>query len=352
MRIILAVAAAAILAVLAWFMLWGGGGKLQPLPPPIGAVNVYSARHYDGDRALFRAFEDQTGIRVNVFEASAEQLVERLKAEGSESPADLIITVDAGNIGRAMEAGLLQPIASPALNAALPARLRDPGGAWYALTRRARVLVVDKNRVPEGAIGTYADLADPRWKGMVCVRSSGNVYNLSLMAALIGRWGAAEAELWAKGVVANFARAPQGGDTDQIKAVAAGQCAVALVNHYYLLRLQDSDQAEDRAIADKLRLVFPDQAGLGTHVNISGAGVATHAKNPDNARKLLEFLLQPAQQAVLSAANQEFPAAQGVPAGTPALKALGGFREDAAALSDLGPRQAEAQVIFDRAGWK
>lgn len=352
MRMILAVAGAAILAVLVWFVFWGGGGTLKPLKPPAGVVNVYSARHYDGDRILFRAFEDQTGIRVNVFEASAEQLVERLKAEGSESPADLIITVDAGNIGRAMEAGLLQPIQSAALTAALPARLRDPGGAWYALTRRARVLVVDKARVPEGAISTYAELADPRWKGMVCVRSSGNVYNLSLMAALIGRWGPAEAESWARGVVANLARLPQGGDTDQIKAVAAGQCAVALVNHYYLLRLRDSPVPEDQAIAAMVRLIFPDQQGLGTHINISGAGVARHAKNPANAQKLLEFLLEPAQQAALSASNEEFPANPGVPSGTPALEALGSFREDAAPLSDLAPRQAEAQAIFDRAGWQ
>ncbi len=352
MRIILGVAAAAILAVLAWFVFWGGRGELEPLAEPAGVVNVYSARHYDGDRALFRDFEDRSGIRVNVFEASAEQLIERLKAEGAESPADLIITVDAGNISRAMEAGLLQPIQSSVLNAALPVNLRDPGGAWYALTRRARVLAVDKARVPEGTIGAYSDLADPRWKNAVCVRSSGNVYNLSLMAALIGRWGAAEAELWARGVVANLARPPQGGDTDQIKAVAAGQCAVALVNHYYLLRLQDSDKPEDRAIADKVRLIFPDQQGLGTHVNISGAGVAKHANNAANAQQLLEFLLEPAQQAVLAAANQEFPAAIGVPAGSPALKALGSFREDAAPLSDLGARQAEAQAIFDRAGWK
>lgn len=313
-------------------------------------VNVYSARHYDADNALYAQFEAQTGIKVYRIEASGDLLMERIRAEAESSPADVIITVDAGRLWRIEEAGLFQPAGSAVLDARVPERLRHPDGLWYSITRRARVIAFAPDRISADQVDTYEKLADPGLRGRVCVRSSGNIYNLSLLAALIERWGPARAETWAAGVAANFARAPQGGDTDQIRAVAAGVCDVALVNHYYYARLAASDKPADREVAAATRIVWPDQQGDGVHVNVSGVGMAANAPHPDNARRLLEFLVAAPQQTLLASANNEYPAAE-APLDNPALEALGDFREEPLNVRVYGERQAEAAAMFDRIGW-
>lgn len=356
MRALFALAGALILGLVAWFFLYGpqqsptkAGGAAGKDP---GEVNVYSARHYDGDRALFRAFEAKTGIRVNIFEASAEQLIERLKAEGADSPADLIITVDAGNLWRAQEAGLFQAWQAADLEAALPAHLRQKDGYWFALTKRARIIAYDTRKFSTPPIHDYSELADPKWRGQICVRSSSNVYNLSLMSALIARWGEIDAQAWAKGVVANFARSPQGGDIDQLKALGAGLCPLAIVNHYYAVRLETSADPAEQALSKEIGLIFPDADGVGTHINVSGAGIAKTAKNLANAQALLRFLLEPAEQQAISASNSEFPARNGVEPASSRLKSLAGFKEDPLPLDVLGINQAQAQEIYDKAEWK
>ncbi len=337
-----AVLAAALLAIAAC---------APKAPAPEAVVNVYSSRHYDVDAALFRAFENETGIRVRAIEAPGDQLLARLQSEGPSSPADLILTVDAGALWRLAEAGLFQPAQSPALEAAVPARLRDPQGRWYALSKRARVLVYAPDRLNPSQIASLDALAAPELKGRVCARSSTNTYSLSLMATRIERLGAAAATEWAAGIVRNFARDPQGSDTDQIRAVAAGICDVALVNHYYLVRMSSAADPADREIAAKLALVFPDQDGAGAHINVSGGGVAAHAPHPENAVRLLEFLLSPQAQAEIARMNDEYPIRADV-ALPQALAGLGPFREEEAPLAAYGARQAEAQAAFDEAGWR
>jgi len=314
-------------------------------------VNVYSGRHYDADAEIYKRFTAETGIAVRTLEAPGPQLLERLKAEGEYAQADLVITSDAGNLEQLKAAGLLQPVSSPALEAAIPARLRDPEGRWFGLSKRARVIVYDKSDPAAAAVRSYADLADPRFKGAVCVRSSTNIYNLSLLAEKIARDGADAARAWAAGVQANFAREPQGSDTDQIKAVAAGTCRLALVNHYYLVRLRDSPDPQDQAAAAKVGLVFPDADGAGAHVNVSGAGVAAHAPHRDNAIALLEYLAGPEAQAAFAELNEEYPVLASVPP-SPRLQALGPFKESAAPLAALGAHQAEAQRVYDAVGWR
>jgi iron(III) transport system substrate-binding protein len=316
-----------------------------------GTVNVYSSRHYDADAAVFAAFTKETGITVRTLEAPGDQLIERLKAEGATSPADVVITVDAGNLWRLKSQGLLQPVQSAALDAAIPAQLRDPEGHWFGFSKRVRVIVHAPERLPADRVARYDDLGDPRLKGRVCVRSSSNVYNLSLLAARIERDGAAAAEAWARSVAANFARDPQGNDTDQIKAVAAGTCDAALVNHYYLIRMRGAADAAEAALAAKVEIAVPDQAGAGAHVNVSGAGVAVHAPNRANAVKLLEYLAGPAAQAEFAALNDELPAAAGVTA-PDALKPLQTIKEDATPLEAYGRRQAEAAALYDKIGWR
>jgi iron(III) transport system substrate-binding protein len=314
-------------------------------------VNVYSSRHYDADGAVYAAFTKETGIAVRTLEAPGDQLIERLKAEGNASPADVIVTVDAGNLWRLKQEGLLQPAASAALEAAIPARLRDPEGHWFGFSKRARVIVHAPDRLPAAGVARYDDLAAPALKGRVCVRTSTNVYNLSLLAARIERDGAPAAAAWARGVVANFARPPEGSDTDQIKAVAAGVCDATLVNHYYLIRMQGSSDPADVAIAAKVALAIPDQAGAGAHVNVSGAGIAAHAPNRANALKLLEYLASPSAQGEFAALNDELPVVAGgaLPA---ALQPFANIEEDETALEAYGRRQAEAVAIYDEAGWR
>ena len=314
-------------------------------------VNLYSSRHYDTDVALYESFTEETGIEVNLIEGSEDELIERIKAEGRNSPADVLITVDAGRLWRADQAGILQPVSSAVLEQRIPANLRHPEGKWFGLSKRLRGVVYAKDRVDPAEITAYEDLADPAWEGRVCIRSSTNVYNQSLVGSMIETLGVEETEAWAKGLVANMARPPQGGDTDQIKAVAAGECDVAVVNHYYLARLIKSDSEEDRAVAEQVGIVFPNQDGRGAHANVSGAGVVAAAPNRDNAVKFLEYLTTPEAQEYFAQGNNEFPVVAEVKA-DPVLEAWGEIKTDAVNAAKYGENNPEAVMLMDRAGWK
>jgi iron(III) transport system substrate-binding protein len=329
----------------------GAGGGPDGATPSAGVVNVYSHRHYDTDRELFRRFTAETGIEVQVVTASADELITRLRNEGAASPADVLITVDAGRLHRAVTEGLLRPIRSEALDANVPAHLRDPDGHWYGLTQRARVLVYHRDRVDPSRLSGYGSLGEPSWRGRVATRSSSNVYNQSLLAALIAREGADSAETWARAVVANMINPPRGGDTDQLKMVAAGAADVALVNTYYLARLAASGDPEDRRAAERLAVVFPDQGGAGTHVNVSGAGVTHSSRNVENALRLIEYLTGPDAQYRFAEANQEYPVNPSVEWSS-ALRAWGEFRTDSLDLRRLGELNGEAVRMFDRVGWR
>jgi iron(III) transport system substrate-binding protein len=314
-------------------------------------LNLYSSRHYQTDDALYDNFTKQTGIKVNRIEANEDALLERLKNEGARSPADVLLTVDAGRLWRAEQLGLFQPVDSKVLMERIPGELRHPDGLWFAFSVRARPVFYLKGAVDPKQVRDYEDLADPKWKGKVCVRSSSNMYNLSLMSSMIAGVGPVKAEEWAKGVVANFARSPKGGDTDQLKAVAAGECQVAIANTYYYVRLMKSAKPEERAVAEKVGVIFPNQSGRGTHVNISGAGVLKHAPHRDNAVRFLEYLASDEAQAYFANGNNEYPAV-GKVKGNRELASLGEFRKDSLNVSVLGKNQAAAQQAYDRAGWK
>jgi iron(III) transport system substrate-binding protein len=314
-------------------------------------VNLYSSRHYDTDVALYDAFTEQTGIAVNLIEGDADQLIERIKAEGRNSPADVLITVDAGRLWRAEEAGLLQSVSSRVLEEAIPAELRHPEGRWVGLSQRLRGIVYAKDRVEPSEITSYENLADPKWQGRICIRSSTNVYNQSLVASMIEANGVEATEAWAQGLVDNLARPPQGGDTDQIEAVAAGECDLAVVNHYYFVRLLESDSEDERAVADKVAIVFPNQDGRGAHANVSGAGVVATAPNQENAVKFLEYLTTPEAQAYFAEGNYEFPVVDGVKL-DPVLEQWGEIKTDAVNAAKLGENNPEAVKLMDRVGWK
>nr|TFG53478.1 MAG: extracellular solute-binding protein [Hyphomicrobiales bacterium] len=314
------------------------------------SVNIYSARHYDTDDLLYDGFQNSTGIEVNVIEAEGPALIARIKAEGANSPADIFLTVDAGNLWAAESEGLFQPIESPILAARIPASLRDPENLWYGFSTRARLIFVNPAKVDPALVQSYESLADPRLKGQICMRTSAQVYNLSLMGAMIERLGAAEAEKWAKGVVANFARRPQGADTSLLLSVAAGECGVTIANHYYYLRLLRSNIAMEAAAAKKLQPIFPNQNGAGTHINISGAGVLLHAPHREAAIRFLEYLASDDAQRIFIGSSDEFPAVKSAGL-TDSLKALGEFKADPINVSVYGTNQAQAQMIFDRAGW-
>jgi len=314
-------------------------------------LNVYSSRHYDIDKQLYEGFKAKTGITVKVISAGAEQLVERIKREGASSPGDVMITVDIGNLWRAQSEGLFQPIKSAELEKVIPANLRDPNGEWFGLSMRARVFVYDKTRIDPKLIQNYADLASPALKGKVLIRSSSNVYNQSLTASMVAAMGAEKTEAWAKGLVANMARAPKGGDTDQIKAVAAGEGAVSVNNTYYFARLLASSKAEDKEVVKNLAIVFPDQKGHGTHVNISGIGVLKGAPNKDNAVKFIEYLVSPEAQKIFAEGNYEYPVRAGV-APHPVIASWGEFKTDQTSLAAVGKNTPEALKVMDRAGWK
>ena len=319
--------------------------------PTADEVNLYSSRHYDTDQALYDNFTEATGIKVNLIEAGADELIARIQSEGVSSPADLLITVDAGRLWRAEQEGIFQPIKSALLADRLPDNMRHPEGLWIGLSKRARVIVYNRAAGMPEPLATYADLANPAHQGKVCIRSSTNIYNISLMASIVARNGEAAAEEWAAGVVANFARTPQSNDTGQIRAVASGECGIAIANTYYLARLAASEDPQDQAVASAVGIAFPDQGGNGTHVNISGAGLVKTAPNSENAIRFLEYLVSDEAQLLFANGNYEYPAVPGL-AATSTVVSLGDFGEDSINTSELGVNQAAAVMVFDRAGWK
>lgn len=326
------------------------GDNAAPKRPITGEVNVYSGRHYDSDIILFDQFTEETGIKVNYIEAGGDALIERISQEAEASPADIFITADAGILWRADQRGVFRGLDNETLEARVPSQFRHPEGKWFGLSKRARIIIYNKELgLPEG-LETYADLADPAYRGMICVRSSSNIYNQSLLASRIAHDGEQSAENWAAGVVANFARKPQGNDTSQIEAVAAGLCRLGIVNSYYTARFKGADDADAAAIGEKFELFFPDQDGYGAHVNISGAGVTRHAPNAENAEKLIEFLLRDETQAAFASGNNEYPVVEGIEAHGP-IAAYSDFKADDLSVSALGENQAAAVRIFDRVGW-
>ncbi|MEY3298650.1 MAG: Iron deficiency-induced protein precursor [Cyanobacteriota bacterium] len=314
-------------------------------------VNLYSSRHYDTDEQLYEGFREATGIRINVVEAEADQLIERIKNEGANSPADLLMTVDAGRLWRAEQEDLFQAVNSSVLTGAIPENLRHPDGLWFGLTQRARVLMYHKDRVNPSELSTYEDLVDAKWRGRILTRSSTNIYSQSLVGSMIAAHGAADTETWARGLVANFARDPQGGDTDQIKAVAAGLGDVAISNTYYLARLIKSDNAEDQAVANAIGVFFPNQNDRGTHVNISGAGLLKTAPHAEDAIAFLEYLVSPEAQRIFAESNNEYPVVEGVAIDS-VVAGFGEFKADSLNAAVFGRNNPEALQITDRAGWK
>ena len=313
-------------------------------------LNLYSARHYQTDEALYSEFTRQTGIKINRIEGKEDELLERIKNEGAHSPADVLLTVDASRLATAHEMGLFAPLKSKILDQRIPANLRTED--WFSFSTRARVIVYAKGSVKAEAVQNYADLAQPRLKGKLCTRSGSHPYNLSLMASFIAHHGEAKAEEWARGMVANFARSPKGGDTDQIRAVAAGECEVALANTYYVARLMRSDKPDDRKVMEKVAVVWPDQQSFGTHINVSGGGMLKHAPHKDAALKFLEYLASDEAQRFFADGNNEWPVVVGVKVNNPALATLGKFKADVLPVGSLAMYRSKAQVIFDRVGYR
>ena len=314
-------------------------------------VNIYSYRKEALIKPQLEAFKKATGISYNLITGKAGGLMQRLKNEGMNSPADLLFTVDAGRLHRAIEMGLLQPVRSKILEKQIPARYRDPQGRWFGLGLRSRAIFYHVDRVKPSELSTYEDLANPKWKGRILIRSSSNIYNQSLLASLIEHHGAKKAEEWARKVTANHARKPQGGDTDQLRALAAGEGDIAVANNYYFARLLASKKARDRKVVDKIRVFWPNQKGRGAHINVSGAAVTKSAKNKADAIKLLEFLVSDAAQKIYASVGYEYPIRKGIDHGTIVAK-MGDFRMDSLSLDSLGRNNAEAVRIFDRVGWR
>lgn len=313
-------------------------------------LNLYSSRHYQTDEALYENFTKETGIEINRVEGKGDALIERIKSEGVNSPADVFITVDAGRLWRADQAGLFQPVKSDALDAAIPENLRHPEGHWFGFSSRARLIYYDKAKVGPDEIKSYEDLADPKWKGRVCIRSSSNIYNQSLMSSIIAAHGEDGATEWAKGMVDNFARNPVGGDTDQIRGIGAGECDVSVGNSYYYVRLMTNPGDKDKGLAEKVGWVFPNQGDRGTHVNVSGAGVLKHAPHREAAVKFLEYLASESAQRYFADGNNEYPVVAGIEPNE-ALKSLGQFETDSLNVAVYGENQPKAQKIFDSVGW-
>ena len=341
-------------ALAALALVWGAAAQAQEQ-----VVNLYSARHYSTDEALYNNFTKATGIKINRVDADDAGIIARLKAEGAASPADVILLVDAARLWRGEQDGLFLPIKSKLLEDAIPANLRaapaaDGGIPWFGFSTRARVVVYDKVRVKREDVDTYEELGDTKNKGKLCIRSGAHPYNLSLFGAVTEHLGPEKSEAWLKGMVDNMARAPKGGDTDQIRAVASGECGVALSNTYYIARLVKSDKPEDRKVMERVRVVFPNQATTGTHVNIAGAAVARHAKNVDAAIAFMEFLASPLAQEYFANGNNEFPAARGVRLDNPALRAIGGerFKAENIPLAVVAKNLTKVQQMLDRAGYK
>jgi iron(III) transport system substrate-binding protein len=316
-------------------------------------VSLYSSRHYDADKQIHDAFTRASGIRVRVIEANADQLIERIRAEGANSPADIFLTVDASRLARAVELGLTQPYASATIDSRVPEGLREPGGHWFAASRRARVFMYDKARGVPAGLARYEDLANDRYKGQIAVRSSGNGYNVALGASFLAANGAEATEAWAHGIAANLARPPAGGDRDQIRAVMAGQGTIAISNTYYLGLMSISQQAEERELAQRVGVLFPNQAAgdRGTHVNISGAALVKTSPRPAEARAFLEFLTTPAAQRIFALGNMEFPAVAEAET-HPFLVSLGAFREEPPDGQKMLANAPEALRLMQRAGWR
>ncbi len=321
-------------------------------------LNLYSARHYSTDEALYANFTKATGIRINRVDTDDAALLQRLKTEGAASPADVILLVDAARLHKGETDGLFKPVKSKLLEDALPAQYRAAptaeGTAWFGFSTRARVMVYDKVRVKREDIDTYEELADPKNKGKVCIRSGSHPYNLSLFGAVTAHLGEQKAEAWLKGIVANLARDPKGGDTDQIRAVGAGECQIAVTNTYYIARLMRSTQPEDKALMEKVGVVFPNQSSWGTHLNIAGGAVARHTRNPDAALKFLEYLASPEAQGYFANGNNEWPTVRGVKVNNPALQAMtgGDFKAETLPLSTVGANTVKVQQMLDRVGFK
>jgi len=315
-----------------------------------GELNLYSSRHYDTDERLYSDFEEMTGITINRIEGNADELLARMEAEGANSPADVLLTVDTSRLERAKEMGLLQSIESDTLEMRIPSYLQDEENQWFGFSQRARILFYDRNDV-ENPPQSYADLADPQYQGMVCIRSGTNVYSQTIMAALIEHLGEEEARAWAEGVVANFARSPQGGDTDQLRGIVSGECDIAMSNTYYFARAirKDVDGVSDSL--DMFGWVFPNQDSTGAHMNLSGGGVAANAPNRDNAVRFLEYLASDQAQQYFSAGNDEYPAVPGV-AISPSVAALGFFKPDDLDASAIAANVPAAQQIFNEVGWE
>jgi iron(III) transport system substrate-binding protein len=317
----------------------------------INEVNIYSHRHYDSDKQLYQMFEKNTGIKVNIVKAKANELINRLEIEGKNSPADILITSDAARLYLAQEKGLLQTINSKVLNESIPSNLRQKDGYWFALTIRARVVVYNKEKVDPSTLSTYANLTSPELKGKVLIRKASNIYNQSLLASMIAHNGEESAKSWAKGMVNNFARVPKGSDRDQMKAVAANIGDIAVVNTYYLGKLLNSEKPAEVIVGKKMGVFFPNQNTRGTHINISGAGVTKYSKNKENAVKLLEFLVSPVAQSIFAEANYEYPVNKNVEPST-LLKSWGTFKSDNLPLEELGKNNAKAVKIFNEVNWK
>jgi iron(III) transport system substrate-binding protein len=334
-----------------------GGLVLAGLAPTDGhaqekVLNLYSARHYQTDEALYADFSRQTGIKINRIELGDEQLLQRLRTEAAASPADVVLLVDAARLWRAQIDGLFQPVQSKVLNERIPAQLRSNDGTWFGFSSRARVIVYDKARVKPEDVDTYEELADAKNKGRVCTRSGSHPYMLSLIGSLVERLGEAKTEEWARGVVANMARPPRGGDTDQIRGVASGECGVALTNSYYWVRLVRSEDPKDKEVVSRVGFIWPNQATTGTHMNVSGGGVAKNAPHRENAIAFLEYLTSPKAQAYFANGNNEWPVVKGAVTDNPALAALGTPKTENVPIAAIGKNQIAAQRILDRVGYR
>lgn len=313
-------------------------------------LNLYSSRHYDTDERLYTDFEDATGIRINRIEGNADELIARMQAEGANSPADVLLTVDTSRLARAKNAGVLQSIDSEVLEELIPGNLQDDENQWFGFSQRGRIIFYDKNDVAEPPM-TYADLADPKYKGLVCIRSSTNTYNQTLLASIVTHDGEEAAKAWAQGVVDNMARDPQGGDTDQLRGIVSGECDISVSNTYYFARALRTQVKGLSDSLDAIGWVFPNQEDRGAHMNLSGGGVAAHAPNRENAIKFLEYLASEQAQIYFSAGNDEFPAVPGVPLAE-SVEQLGSFKQDQIDLSVVADSIPTAQKIFNEVGWK
>jgi iron(III) transport system substrate-binding protein len=332
------------------------GAALAPIASRVraqaaGEVNVYSSRHYDTDRDLYDGFTRESGIRVRLIEGGEDQLLERMRSEGANSPADVLLTVDAARLWRAKDAGLLAPTQSAVLEARVPANVRDPEGYWFGLSKRVRVIMYDRAQGLPAGLARYEDLARPEFRNTICVRTSSHLYNVSLAGSIMAANGPGVLEEWARGVVANMARPPQGGDIPQILGVAAGQCRLAIANTYYLGRLLNSSKPEEKAAAQKIGVLHPNQGDRGAHVNISGAGVARHAPNREAAVKFIEYLTSERAQKLFAEGNFEYPVVPGS-AVHPTLVGFGDFKEDSLNAATYGANGPEALQIMQRAGWR